>query len=470
MSTKRVVVIGAGFVGMATGAYLAKAGYDVTIIEKNKVAGGVSQTIKKKGFTFDIGPNWYMLPDIYEGFFNDFGTSVEQQYGINQALPSFKLFTHETDYAVTTWPEVGDLFDSLDPGSAKRLERLLHDAEGKYDALLTGKSSRGRGLLRRKRNFAQLIQSVTKNQDLQHILAFPSVFLGSPPTRLSDSYEWLVYAGLAQGTWHPKGGFGSVVKAVQSIAKKAGVAFMFGSPVDKIEYDHKQVTGVVVAGKTIDCDLVIANADMHHVETALLGTDAQSYDAAYWQSRPVSSSALVACLGVKRRLPGLVHHNLLFDVSWEQHLAEVYEQGAWSAKPTIYLTNPSKIDPSLAPKGMESLLLFAPMAGGVQPTEEQIERTTLSMIGRIQEEVGYEFINDIVVAEVKTHDYFVDTHNAYKGNLFGVSSMGMHPEASEVAIRSKRLKGLYYLGQDALYGSVAPLLGGKLAAGLLDKA
>jgi phytoene desaturase len=227
----------------------------------------------------------------------------------------------------------------------------------------------------------------------------------------------------------------------------------------------------VVKGETIDCDIVVSGADYHHVETALLDKHDRTYSNKYWQKRKLSSSAMVAFLGVKKQLPGLRHHNLLFDVSWDRHIAQMFELGEWSKKPSVYVGNPTKTDHSLAPKGMETLVLIAPMANGLEPTDEQFERTTLSIVGRIQEEVGYEFVNDIVVADVKAHDYFTESFNAYKGNAFGLSHTVAQSGHRRPKMQSKKVKGLYFTGQDTNPGTSVPLvvLSGKIVADLIQK-
>ncbi|MEF8902155.1 MAG: FAD-dependent oxidoreductase, partial [Halovenus sp.] len=66
---RSVVVVGGGFGGLSTAAYLAEAGADVAVVEKNDQLGGRASRMHREGFRFDMGPSWYLMPDVFERFY-----------------------------------------------------------------------------------------------------------------------------------------------------------------------------------------------------------------------------------------------------------------------------------------------------------------------------------------------------------------------------------------------------------------
>ena len=471
---------------MSAAAYLSKAGHEVVVVEKNKLPGGRAQVMKKKGFTFDLGPSWYLMPDVFEDFFTDFDSSVHEHYKLEQVLPSYRVFTHETDYDVSTWPEIGELFDALDPGAGERLGKLLKKTEREYhdvrggllelDGLTKSQFLNPKALKMllkpgMRKPYHHRIAKVTNNADLQHILEFMTVFMGGSPLSIPALYSLLSYVDMGLGVWYPMGGFGSVVKAFEKTAKKQGAAFRYGAPVSKIITTGHKVTGVQVGEEIITCDVVVANADYHFVETQLLESKDQTYHEKYWEKRTLSPSAVIASIGVKRLIPELRHHNLLFDTNWDTHFSQVFDSKEWSTKPLVYVSNPSKTDPKVAPKGMENLFILAPMAAGIDPSDEQLERVVLSIIGRLQEQVGYEFMNDIVVADIKAEDYFEETFNAFKGNAFGLGHTMSQSGPNRPRMQSKKLSNLYYVGQYTNPGTGVPMVvtSGKVVSRLINE-
>ena len=86
--SKKIAIIGSGFAGLSASCYLAKAGYEVTVFEKNEQVGGRASKWVQDGFTFDMGPSWYWMPDIFEKFFGDFGKTASDYYQLEKLKPA----------------------------------------------------------------------------------------------------------------------------------------------------------------------------------------------------------------------------------------------------------------------------------------------------------------------------------------------------------------------------------------------
>ena len=480
MSTerKRVVVIGAGFGGLSAAAYLARSGNDVTVLEKNRSNSAQTQVLKKKGFTFDLNPSRYLMPDVFDDFFRDFGTTAHEQYSLDSLQPSYKIFTHETAYEVTSWPDIAELFDALEPGSSKHLSKLLHRGEREYNRW---REQLNHGVLvpkvpqifkpSERKPYHQATSKAFKNQDLQHIVEMPLAQMSANPQATPAIYQYLSYAALAIGAAHPHGGFASVATAIQKVAKQAGATIRFNAPVTKIITEKGRITGVQVGDDIIPCDVVVSNADMHWVETELLEPKDRSHHEHFWEKRELTPSSVVACLGIKKSMPELNFNNVLLDMDWPLWLKQTFTDKEWSPKPLVFIGNPSKRNPRLAPKGHENIVLHIPVVAGLNPSDEQLERLLLSVIGRLQEQLGYEFMNDIVVADTKGQDHFEAAFHAYKGNMNGLSPtlsqlINYRPNA-----QSRKVPGLFYIGGYSTPGNMPALAiaNGKVIANRISQ-
>ena len=131
---KKIIVIGAGFSGLAAATTLASAGHDVTLLEKNLTPGGRARQFKSDGFTFDMGPSWYWMPEVFDQYFEKFGKSVSQYYNLVRLNPSYTVCFGKDDFVniPASFKELLSLFESLETGSAAKLERFLDEAAYKY--------------------------------------------------------------------------------------------------------------------------------------------------------------------------------------------------------------------------------------------------------------------------------------------------------------------------------------------------
>lgn len=480
----KIAVVGAGFGGLSAASYLAKSGHEVTVYEKNDKPGGRANVIAEEGFVFDAGPSWYMMPDVFEDFFTDFGFSPSDFYELTALDPHYKVVTNDKSYSLPKYPEVLKTVKEIDPTAVDSFEKFYHRAEADYKTvrqhilempMVSSKEALDKHVLSfllgrdMYRSYKSKIEDITDNEDLQHILQFMSVFMGGSPAEIPAIYSLLGYVDYGLGVYYPQGGFGQVAKAFESVAKNQGVTINYNSPVEEIRTGSGKINSLVVNGKEIGYDLVVANADYHHVDQELVPRNDSTYSKKKWENIDLSPSALLIFLGIDRRLKNLAHHTLFFDTDWDAHFMDI-KSGQWSKSPLFYMSAPSLTDDSVAPKGHENLFVLAPMPAGEQASQVVINETVANILSRISEQVGVDINSHIVYQKILAQDYFKNTFNALGGNAFGPSHTLRQSAIFRPKMKSNKLSNLYYSGQYTNPGTGVPMvaLSGKAVSKLIE--
>ena len=335
----KIAIIGSGFSSLSASCYLAQAGYDVTVYEKNATVGGRARQLKGNGFTFDIGPTWYWMPDVFEKFFQDFHKKTSDYYELEKLSPAYKVYFGENN-AITIADNLADIsatFESIETGSGSKLRNFIEEAQSNYDIaikdlvyqpgdsileLVTFKTAK------RVTQFFTTISTLVKSQfkdfRLQQILEFPVLFLGAKPSTTPGFYNFMNYADFGLGTWHPKGGMYKVVEAMESLAVELGVTFQTQANVEEIIVENQKAIGLVVNGQEVKADVVLSGADYHFTET-LLESSQRHYSEKYWNSKTFAPSSLLFYVGFDTKIANVSHHTLFFDTSFDVHAKEIYD-------------------------------------------------------------------------------------------------------------------------------------------------
>lgn len=483
---KKIVIVGAGFGGLSAAAYLARDGYDVTVLEKNDQPGGRAMVMQKKGYTFDLGPSWYMMPDVFDDFFADFGKKTADYYDLKQLNPSYRVYTATDNHDVRSRKDGGlQLFDDLEPGSADRLQDLLKKTNKEYDTirahLLERDYTSVSDLVNSKAlsfakpelmcSYHSRIKKTVNNEDLQKILEFMVVFMGGSPQNIPAVYSLLAHVDFNLGIWYPVGGFGAVVRAFEQLCKELGVKFRYNAEVTRIQSIDGRARAVYVGKERVAADGVLVNADYHYAETKLLSIQARSYSERYWNKKTVSPSGLLIFLGVKKKLPGLLHHTMFFDADWHSHFKQVFKTHTWVTRPLFYVCAPSKTDTTIAPKGKENIFILIPTASGLRVDAAHRDELVSSVIARMEARIGTKFSEDIEVKEVRDIEYFEETFNAYKGNSFGLAHTLNQTALLRPRMQSRKVKNLFFVGQYTNPGTGVPIvvLSGKVVSNLIQE-
>lgn len=485
---KKAIVIGAGFAGLAAASKLAKDGFDVKLLEKNKELGGRARKLEIDGFTFDMGPSWYWMPDVFENYFKEFNTTVAQQYDLVRLDPSYAVFFGKDDVfrIPANLNEFYNLFEKTEPGSSTQLKKFLKDAEYKYSVSMSDFVHKPSLSLLEFMDFRilnaalrmDLFKSISKyihkhfkNPKLIQLLEFPVLFLGAKPNETPALYSMMNYADIVLGTWYPMGGMAKIVDAMVAVAKQQGVEILTGEAVEKINVTDGIANSVVSNGKTIAADVIVAAADYHHVEQKLLEEKYRNYSTSYWKSRKMAPSCLMYYIGINKRIDGLEHHNLFFDAPFDIHAEEIYDRPQWPSNPLFYSTCSAKTDKETAPVGMENLVLLIPIAVDIEDNETIREKYYNIMMDRLEHLTGQEIKKHVIVKKSYAINDFKADYNSFGGNAYGLANILRQTAILKPSLKNKKVPNLYYAGQLTVPGPGVPpsIISGMIAAKEITK-
>jgi phytoene desaturase len=485
---KKVIIIGAGFSGLAAAAVLAQEGFNVTVLEKNSTPGGRARKFSENGFTFDMGPSWYWMPDVFEKFFALFNKQPGDFYQLQRLDPSYRFYfgPGEIIDMPATFAEIADIFEQEEPGAGKALVKFLEEAEYKYKIAMS-KFVYKPGLsvfefaqpemlasvfrLHMFRSFDSHLKHHFKSARLRQMLEFPILFLGGTGKTTPALYSLMNYGDIKLGTWYPVGGMYQVVEGMVQLATSLGVKFEYNSPVEKFEFKGNHISAVIANGQRFEAPYILASADYQYVETQLLPSGYRSYSDKYWDTRVLSPSSLIFYVGLDKKLEGIEHHTLFFDQDLAKHAGFIYDTPAWPENPSIYLSCTSKTDETVAPEGMENLFFLIPVAPGLQDTEEIREKYFRIILERFKALTGQDISDNIVFKRSYAHADFESDYHAFKGNAYGLANTLLQTAFLKPRMRSKKVRNLFYTGQLTVPGPGVPpaLISGEMAAKLIIK-
>ncbi len=503
---KSAIIIGSGFGGLGAAALLAKAGYSVTVVEKNEMTGGrasvfhadfdpktrsyvtrelnnttVAAVGKANSFTFDAGPSWYLMPDVFEHFFELLGENIHDHLKLTKLGPSYRIFYKDTYRKVDIYSDLKrDLaaVEQIEPGAGRALSRYLDRAAHQYgiakdrfmyknyDSVTDffTKEMIAKGLkLGILNNMDRYVSKYFKTDAMQKIMLYPSVFLGSSPYNTPAIYSIISHIDFSMGVYYPQGGIYEITRSLQTIAEKHGAIFRLQTPVTKIIVEYDEAVGVILAnGEELRADIIISNADIHHTEQELLEPEYRTKSDRYWKSRTVAPSAMILYLGVKGELPSLTHHNLLFSKNWRKNFSEIFDKPAFGklkfpTDPSLYVCNPSKTDPTVAPAGHENLFVLVPIAAGVEYDQVQLEAYGDKILQTIETEFRMpDLRQNIVYKRFFSVKDFAERYNSHQGSALGLAHTLRQTAAFRPNNVSKKVDRLYYVGADTNPGIGLP--------------
>jgi phytoene desaturase len=494
-TSERIVVIGGGIAGLASAALLARDGHRVTLLEARDELGGRAGTWERRGFRFDTGPSWYLMPEVFDHFFRLFGTSAAEQLDLTRLDPGYRVYGDGYDAPLdlrASRAENVALFESVEPGAGAALERYLDSAASTYDIarrrflytnfddvrafaapeVLGGAVRLARLLATPLDRFAA---RAVHDRRLQQVLGYPAVFLGASPSSAPAMYHLMSHMDLEQGVLYPQGGFGTVIARIAAIAEAAGVEIVTGAEVQAIELSDDStpsVTGVRVTdaagvSRRVPAHRVVSAADLHHTETELLPRRAQTYPETWWDRRTSGPGAVLAMLGVRGSLPGLLHHTLFFTEDWEENFDQIFGDDPRIPDPaSFYVCKPSETDATVAPAGDSNLFVLIPVPadvsigrGGEDGTGDRlVERAVDRAITRMGVAAGApDLERRIVVRRTVGPADFADDLHSWSGGALGPAHTLRQSAFLRGTNRSRRVHGLLYAGGSSVPGVGLPM-------------
>ena len=492
--SNKALVIGAGFAGLSAASFLAKKGWSVTIVEKNEMPGGRARKFEAEGFTFDMGPSWYWMPDVFEKYFGSFGKKVSNFYELQRLDPSYRVYFEKATWDLpANYEALKNLFESIEPGAANALDLFLAEAKYKYEVgvgklvyqpsisiteFIDYELIKGVFKLDVFQSMKTHIARYFKHPYIQFLMEFPVLFLGALPENTPALYSLMNYADIKGGTWYPQHGMYSIVEAMVKVAKSLGVQFKLGEEVMQIVVENGIATQVISKvnetriQENYSFDVLIGAGDYHHIETKLLEKRYQSYSAKYLDSRVLAPSSLLYYLGLNKKLKGVTHHSLFFDSDFSVHGSEIYSNPMWPSNPLFYASVPSVTDATVAPVGCENLFLLIPIAAGLEgDTADVREKYFNLIIERLEKKWGQTITDAIVYKRSYAVADFKNDYHSFKGNAYGLANTLLQTAFLKPSCKSKKVKNLYYTGQLTVPGPGVPpsLISGEVVANLICK-
>lgn len=475
---KKVVIIGAGIGGLATANILAKAGYKVSVYETHAQPGGRAGKMIVDGFTFDTGPSWYLMPEVFDNYFKLIGEDIKNYISLSRLDPAYKVFFESGEPVLVHADRLKDMqtFESIESGAGKQLEKYLNESKKTYESAIENFLYTNFSPLRKAMNLKSVgivprmarmaltpidtyVGKYFKSARLKQILQYPMVFLGTSPYEAPAIYNLMSHMDFNQGVYYPKNGMYTIIEALMKIGRKTGVEYHFESPIERIITTKGKATGVKLqSGKSIKADIVISNADLHFTETSLLDKPVQSYPESYWQKKQAGPSALLVYLGIKGELPELEHHNLLFSADWRQNFESIFKDKQWPNPASIYICKPSQTDSTLAPAGHENVFVLVPAPATLGTSKKELERLADTYLDQIATMSGIvDFKERIVFKHIVGPDDFAHDFNAWQGTALGLSHLLKQSALFRPSNKSKKVSNLYYVGGNTVPGIGLPM-------------
>ena len=493
----RVVVVGGGIAGLATAALLASRGHSVDLLEQNDDLGGRVGSVERGGFRFDTGASWYLMPEVFEHFFALLGTTAEAELDLVTLDPSYRVFFEGHPLPVDVRPDRAHnraVFESLEPGAGVAFDRYLASAEETYDVALrrflyssfdSASAFLHPDVVRRSPSLGRLltrsleshIAAQFADNRIRQVLGYPAVFLGSSPSRAPSLYHLMSRLDLGDRVLYPQGGFTRLIAVIAALAERHGARLHTGARVVRILTEEQAsgrrpaVTGVEAetdgTRRTIEADVVVGAADLHHLETELLPAGLQTHPEQAWRDRSPGPGAVLAMLGVEGRLPELPHHSLFFTTDWAANFGDIFGADARVPDPaSVYVCKPSETDPSVAPEGCENLFVLVPVpadpgigsGGDDGHGSEQVERAADAAIDQVASWAAIPDLRErIRVRHTVGPRDFATRYNAWQGGALGLEHTLRQSAFLRPGNVSAKVDGLLYAGASTVPGVGLPM-------------
>lgn len=473
----KVIIIGSGIGGLASACLLAKKGYEVQVLEKNEMLGGRLSIFEEKGYRFDMGPSWYLMPDVFEHFYDLLGEKVDDHLHLVKLSPSYRIFFKDTDKVVDCYSDLKrDLptVEALEKGASEKLKKYLALSEYQYNIALQNFMYKNYDSWLDFINWRTVIQGtklsvfqpmhkyVSKffhSEWMQKIMQYHLVFLGSSPYNTPALYNIMSHIDFNMGVFYPEKGIYEIINSLKNIGEKYGVQYKINAPVKEIVVKDKRAVGVTLASGAFEAaDIVISNADIHHTETRLLAPQWRSFKANYWEKKVLAPSGFILYLGIDGKIDNLVHHNLIFSKDWRENFDQIFARPQLPTDPSFYVCAPSKTDSTVAPEGKENLFVLVPIAAGLDLKAEDIETYKNQILDTMATSMKIPDLRQRIEFErIFTVNDFQERYNSYRGSALGLAHTFMQTAIFRPNNVSKKVANLYYVGANTNPGIGMPI-------------
>lgn len=482
--SKKVILIGAGIGGITAAIHLAKRGVDVTVVEKNSRPGGRCDRISQDGHHFDTGPTLLVMPRLYQTEFEALGTSVDAMLDLQRVDPTYHLvFDDGSELALTSdIKALGDQLEAIEPGSFHSLLRYLEEGHRHYhqgvEKLVYPDFRKATDFFKLSnlpllfqvkplvKHYANMV-NYFDDPRLKAAFTFQDVYMGLSPFEAPATFSMMPYTELAHGVWYPRGGMYQIVEALVSLARDAGVEFVFNTTVERIELNGKRARGVVAEGQRLEADAVLANADLPYVYQNLLPQDGQ---AKRLERKRYSCSVISFFWAVDKPYESLPPHTLFLVDDYRENFRSIIGDLSLPDNPSIYIHAPARLDASMAPSGEDTLIAIAPvghMSGNGDQDWASLRDQARRDIFRRLHTFGIDDLEEHIKFEINfTPLSWRKRYNLVKGSTHGLCHNLTQLGYFRPDFQHRRYRNVYFTGASARPGTGLPtaMVSGRQAA------
>ena len=477
---KKIAIIGAGIGGLATAVRLASRGFKVEVYERLSECGGRAHIIQDRGFKFDTGPSFVLMPDFFREIFDYCSIDINDYLDLRVLDINYTIF-YPNGIRLTVYRDserTKQELERIEPGSARAYDEFIDETAKIYQAVepLLYKCFTKRNLinpyywgllgkLKVFQSYWQLAKAFFKTEELCYALTFEAMFIGVSPFQAPAFYSVISYADHAQKIFHPMGGMYQIPIALEKLAKNFGSKLNYNTEIKGIK--QKEGRFILKAeGIEFNADKVVVNADYSYTQTDLLNRRIPRYD--------YSCSVYLIYLGLKKKINGLQHHNLFFSKDLKKNLKQIFEDKIVPQDPSFYIHVPTVTDSSLAPKGKDIVYILIPVANLNNLKEDfskQEMRLRKTVFDRINMTLGIN-LEDLIEVEYKFYPQdFIKRYNIKHGATFGLSHTLLQSAFFRPYNYDSRIKNLYYVGASVQPGGGLPpvIASSRIVADLITK-
>lgn len=463
---KKIAVIGAGVGGLSCAARLAHDGYDVEIFEKLPKCGGRNHMLEDKGFKFDMGPSFVLMPDFFKEVFSYCNRILNDYLDLKVLDVNYKIFYPDGD-SLTIYRDLSktkEELERIEKGSTASYGKFIEETKRLYDLVkpLLYKCFTPRSLLnpaywplitklRINESYWNIARRYFKSEKLCFAFTFEAMFMGVSPYQAPAFYSIITYTDHVQKIAHPIGGMYKIPLALEKMAKEFGAKFNYGQEVNQVSSNGR--VKLAVKGKDYIFDKAVINADYAYAQEKLLGNRIPEYK--------YSCSVYLLYLGLKKKVSGVMHHNLFFASDLNKNLREIFNDGVTSGDPSFYIHVPTVTDESLAPEGKDIFYILVPVANLSKAKEdfsEKEEALRSIIFDKINKTLGIN-LEDLIEVEHKFYPQdFIERYNIKNGATFGLAHNLMQSAFFRPPNFNFKDKNIYFTGASTQPGGGLPVV------------
>ena len=475
--SRRVIIIGAGPGGLASAMLLAKAGADVTILEKQPRVGGRTSVLGADGYRFDLGPTFFLYPQILQEIFQEVGRDLYKEVPMTKLDPQYRI-TFGAGGELNATPDLERMvaeIGRLSPPDAEGFRRFMEYNRVKLEkfapclqvpfpgwkSLISLRLLMVLPYLKPWKSLHAELAGYFKDPRLQLAFTFQSKYLGMSPFQCPSLFSILSFLEYEHGIWHPTGGCNAISTNMARVAQELGVKIRLNTPVEEILFEGRRAVGVRTAQGEQRADAVMVNADFANAITKLVPDNLRRrWSNAKVAGKDFSCSTFMLYLGVEGTFDHLAHHNIYVTKEYRRNLDEIERQHVLSDDPSFYVADPVRTDATMAPPGHSALYVLLPVTHQHPNVDWNKERARYRAVAlRQMEKLGIKDIEKRICFErIITPADWESQVDVYRGATFNLAHSFKQMLHLRPQNRFEEFDGMYLVGGGTHPGSGLPVI------------